>query len=87
MMVYVVFWGLDMDVRVSWKFYIFQEVFDLVKISVNWGLGIVVHLFFLVFKSNQLAGGYFTICYNELLDKHENGSRNLSVVLFLMEVV
>ena len=33
-----------------------------------------MHCFCVLFKVDQLAGGYFTICYNEVLDKHGKGS-------------
>ena len=69
---------LDMGVWVSFKFYVFLEVFDLVKNSVNRGLGIGVNHFHLLFKVDQLVGGDFTICYDEVLDKHKQGSRRLA---------
>ena len=50
----------------------------MVKNSVGWVLGIVVHRFRLLFKVDKLAGRYFTICCDEVLDKHEQGSVKLA---------
>ena len=55
--------------------------------SVNWGLGIVVHRFRLLFEFDQLAEGYFSICYYYVLYNHEQGTGNCPGVLFLMAVM
>ena len=46
--------------------------------SVNWGLGIVVHRFRLLFEFDQLAEGYFTIYYYYVLYNHEQGTGKFS---------
>ena len=37
-----------------------------------------MHFFCLLFEVDQLAGGYFTIYYNDVLANHEQGNRKLS---------
>ena len=46
-----------------------------------------MHFFCLLFKVAKLAGGYFNVCYNEVLDKNKKIPKNLPVVLFLMTVM
>ena len=50
----------------------------MVEKNTDWGLGIVVHSFFVLLEVDQLAGRYFPICDDPGLDYHEEGACKFS---------
>ena len=46
------------------QFLVFSEVTNLVKNTIDWALGIVMHLFCVLLEVDELSGGDFPVCDN-----------------------